>query len=287
MAIFTINQPNGGDPVDVQIDKTELKAVSKVSSDPVFSQDSNWNLVTAVFKHDSSNRRLYTVLRDLNQHRLMSLKPQMIGGDKFEISQVLISKADRSHLVVKRSEIPSYANYDFTLKSTGLSTVSLNWTRSGAVAPFGGSDGLQNVGNSGWNQGAYSEAITGDFILQYNVEITQAGGGIGDIMFGYSKTQPSFNGAFPTKTVYVDAGNSLTSYNFLSNALAGFMGTGAQLMITITRVGGLITFNCTHSSSQGPINQTGTIESSYTGEVYPHVLIYYTGARITGAWKSI
>lgn len=117
--ILTISQPNAGDPVDVQVDKNEVKAISKVSSDPVFSQDSNWSLITAVFKHDSSNRRLYTVLRDFSAHELMSLKPQMMGGDKFEINKLLISKADRSHLVVRRSEIPSFINYDFTLKSSG------------------------------------------------------------------------------------------------------------------------------------------------------------------------
>lgn len=145
MSILTVNQPNSGDPVSVQIDKNEIKAISKVSSDANFSNDATWKLVTAVFKHDSSNRRLYTVLKDFNGTESMALKPQMSGGDNFQISKLLISKADRSFLNVKRSEIPGFSNYDFTLKTPGASAPI--FTRDFSVPWTGGGFEFTNAGN--------------------------------------------------------------------------------------------------------------------------------------------
>ena len=145
MSILTANQVNSGDPVTVQINKNEIKAISKVSSDANFSNDANWKFVTAVFKHDSSNRRLYTVLKDFNGAESMVLKPQMSGGDNFQISKLLISKADRSFLTVKRSEIPSFSNYDFTLKSPGASAPI--FTRDFPNPWTGGGFEYTNAGN--------------------------------------------------------------------------------------------------------------------------------------------
>ena len=161
MSILTVNQPNSGDPVSVQIDKNEIKAISKVSSDSIFSNDANWKFVTAVFKHDSSNRRLYTVLKDFNGTESMALKPQMSGGDNFQISKLLISKADRSFLNVKRSEIPSFSSYDFTLKTPGASAPV--FTRDFSVPWTGPGYEYTNAGNiSGGNLNViYGDPIDG------------------------------------------------------------------------------------------------------------------------------
>ena len=109
------SQPSAGQPVDVSIDKNQLKIISKVSSDPIFSDEANWHLVSCVYKHDSSSRRLFTAFNDLGVPRSMKLKSGMQSGDKFELHKIIISTSSRTLLVIKRSEISNASDYDFTL----------------------------------------------------------------------------------------------------------------------------------------------------------------------------
>ena len=98
------------------LEKSALKAISKVSSDAVFSNEANWKLVSVIYKHNNSSRRLYTAFSDLSKLRFMKLKSSMVSSDKFELQKIIISTADRTLLVIKRSEIPDASGYDFTLK---------------------------------------------------------------------------------------------------------------------------------------------------------------------------
>jgi hypothetical protein len=97
--------------------KDVLKSISKVSSDVVFSNESNWKLVSYVFKHKSSARRLVTSFRsDFNSSKKTNIKANMQVGDSFELHKVIISNPDRTTLVLKRSEISDAADFDFTLQ---------------------------------------------------------------------------------------------------------------------------------------------------------------------------
>lgn len=102
-------------PVSVSIDKAQLKAISKVSSDPIFSDEANWHLVSCVYKHVSSSRRLFTAFNDLSLSRNMKLKLGMASGDQFQLHKIIISTADRTLLVLKRDEITNASSMDLTL----------------------------------------------------------------------------------------------------------------------------------------------------------------------------
>jgi hypothetical protein len=102
-------------PVTIQIEKNQLKAISKVSSDPIFSEEANWHLVSCIYKHVSSSRRLFTAFNDLSVSRDMKLKSGMASGDEFQLHKIIISTSDRTLLVIKRDEITNASSMDLTL----------------------------------------------------------------------------------------------------------------------------------------------------------------------------
>lgn len=104
-----------GGPVKVIMDKVQVKTITKVVDSPVFSDEANWKLVTYVFKKVGSSQRLVSSFRDFSGEKNLALKTGMSSGDQFEIHKIIISKADRTLLVIKRSEIANPATYDFTL----------------------------------------------------------------------------------------------------------------------------------------------------------------------------
>lgn len=110
------SQSNAGQPVSVEIQKSDLKAISKVANDPVYSNESNWNLVVCVYKHKDSSKRLVSASRDLSVPKSMKLKSGMVSGQEYQLHKIIITKADRSMLVLKRSEIDNASSYDFILK---------------------------------------------------------------------------------------------------------------------------------------------------------------------------
>lgn len=113
--LVAASQTTSGAPVSVGMSKPLVKEISKVSSSASFSDDSTWNLVTFVFKKQGSSRRLVSSFKNTTQSKSMTIRSGMASGDKFELVKIIISKADRSLLVVKRSEINEVQNFDFTL----------------------------------------------------------------------------------------------------------------------------------------------------------------------------
>lgn len=102
------------------MNKDVLKLESEVSSHVTFSNEANWHLVSFVFKHSSSSRRIVSSFRsDFSSSKKSKLKTNMKIGDNFELHKVIISKPDRSNLVLKRSEISDASDFDFTLLSDG------------------------------------------------------------------------------------------------------------------------------------------------------------------------
>ena len=105
-----------------EMGKDALKSISKVSSDAVFSNEANWRMVNFVFKHNSSSRRLVSSFRsNFDSSKKTKLKTNMKIGDGFQLHKIIISKSDRSHLVVKRSEIADASGFDFNLLADGPS----------------------------------------------------------------------------------------------------------------------------------------------------------------------
>jgi hypothetical protein len=114
-SMVTVSQPVAGQPVAIEMSKELVKSISKVAADPVFSDEANWHLVTFIFKKQGSSKRLVSAFRDFDAEKSMKLRPGMLTGDVFELHKVIISKPDRSLLVVKRSEIEGVSSFDFTL----------------------------------------------------------------------------------------------------------------------------------------------------------------------------
>lgn len=115
-AMVNPSQVNAGDPVAVEIEKTDIKSISKVASDPVFSNEANWALVVCVYKHKDSSKRLVSAFKDVSAQRQMKLRPNMQAGEEYQLHKMIITKADRTMLVLKRSEIQNASSYDFILK---------------------------------------------------------------------------------------------------------------------------------------------------------------------------
>jgi hypothetical protein len=115
-AMVNPSQLTTGAPVKMEIEKTDIKSLSKVSSDPVYSDEANWKFVVCVYKHKDSSKRLVSSFRDFAAQKEMKLKGSMVPGEEYQLHKIIITKADRSMLVLKRSEISNAASYDFVLK---------------------------------------------------------------------------------------------------------------------------------------------------------------------------
>jgi hypothetical protein len=108
-------QAVAGQPVAIEMSKELVKSISKVAADPVFSDEANWRLVAFIFKKQGSSKRLVGAFRSFDGEKSMKLRSGMLTGDVFELHKIIISKADRTLMVVKRAEIDDASSYDFTL----------------------------------------------------------------------------------------------------------------------------------------------------------------------------
>lgn len=107
-------QSASGQPVSVSFDKEILKNIPSVSSDPSFSNDANWRMVGLVYKHNSSSKRMTSGFKVFT-----GTKPMKLGGglpgETYQIHRIIISKPDKSLMVVERSQINNASGMDFTL----------------------------------------------------------------------------------------------------------------------------------------------------------------------------
>jgi hypothetical protein len=112
--LVTFNQASSGQPIEISFSKSLLKQISSVSGDLVFSDEQNWHLVGVVYKKES--KRMTSAFKDdfegANQMKLKS----GLSGEVFQLHKFIISKADRTLKVVKRSEITNASSFDITLK---------------------------------------------------------------------------------------------------------------------------------------------------------------------------
>jgi hypothetical protein len=103
-------------PINVSIEKNDIKALSKVAAHPSLSIESNWKLVTCVFKHTGSSKRIVASFRNFSAAKDILLKPGMSSSQSYQLFKIIVSDADRNLVVVSRSEISGASSFDFTLK---------------------------------------------------------------------------------------------------------------------------------------------------------------------------
>lgn len=117
--LISVEQTAGESFVTFEMSKEVLKQNSAVSSHPVFSNEANWNMVSYVFKHNSSARRLVGSFKDFISPKKSKLKPNMAIGDTFELHKIILATSPRDLLVLKRSQISGASGFDFNLVSDG------------------------------------------------------------------------------------------------------------------------------------------------------------------------
>jgi hypothetical protein len=116
-SLIEVSQSASNPFVESIMEKSALKEIFKVSSDAVFSNEANWRMVSFVFKHTSSSRRIVVSFKAaFDYSKKTKLKTNMNIGDGFELKKVIISKADRTLMVIKRDEIVGASSFDITLK---------------------------------------------------------------------------------------------------------------------------------------------------------------------------
>ena len=116
-SLVSASQPSAGQPVATNLDKAQLKLVPKVSSSVAFSDDTTWELVSCIYKKAGGSQRIVMSFRDFSAQKLGKLKAGMAGGDNFELHKIIISKSDRTLLVLNRSDIAEVSDNDFALVS--------------------------------------------------------------------------------------------------------------------------------------------------------------------------
>jgi hypothetical protein len=114
--LVTASHQSGQD-VQVSFDKEALKAISKVANHPSLSNEANWRMVSVVFKHASSGKRLVSGFKNnFTKTDNVKVKSNMSSGEVYELHQILISGNGRVPMLsIKRSEITNASSMDLTL----------------------------------------------------------------------------------------------------------------------------------------------------------------------------
>lgn len=108
-------QTAGSSVTQFEMDKSQLLAMSKVQQNASFSSGGDWYRVTFVYKKQGGTLRFVSSFRVFDSAKNTKLRDGMAPGDVFELHKIIISKVDRSMLVLTRSEIDSASTYDFTV----------------------------------------------------------------------------------------------------------------------------------------------------------------------------
>ena len=111
------NSQNVGDSfVSFTMSKDILKSNSSIQSDPSFSNDSLWQMVTFVYKHTTSSKRIVVTFKNFAASKTAKLKNVMQSGESYQLHRVIIAKENRSLKVLGRNSISGASGFDFILK---------------------------------------------------------------------------------------------------------------------------------------------------------------------------
>jgi hypothetical protein len=114
--IVASTQASSGEKIVSEMSKELVSALSSVSSDADFSSISSWSMVSYVFKHSESSKRLVSSFKSFDGFKSTALKSGMASGQKFELHKIIVKNASGALKVVKRSDIPDASSFDITLK---------------------------------------------------------------------------------------------------------------------------------------------------------------------------
>lgn len=109
-------QSSAGQNIISEMSKEMVSSLSGVSSDANFSSISSWSMVSYVFKHSSSNKRLVSTFKNFDGFKSMKLKSGMASGQSFQLHKIIVKNSSGNLKVVKRADITDASSFDFTLK---------------------------------------------------------------------------------------------------------------------------------------------------------------------------
>jgi len=109
-------QPTSADQLQVSFQKSSLLQHPSVSGTD-FGSESNWYMVSCIYKKVGSSQRLVASFKDFSGiSKKPKMKSGMGAGDQFELHKIIISKEDKTMVVLKRSQIDEASDSDFSLK---------------------------------------------------------------------------------------------------------------------------------------------------------------------------
>jgi len=109
-------QASSGEKIISEMSKELVSALSSVSSDAAFSSVSEWSMVSYVFKHNSSSKRIVSSFKNFDGFKSTVLKSGMASGQTFELHKIIVKNASGVLKVVKRADIQDASSFDITLK---------------------------------------------------------------------------------------------------------------------------------------------------------------------------
>lgn len=108
-------QSMAGQPITIKTSSVLIKAMPQIAQSANFSNEAEWKMVSYIYKHDSSSKRFCAGFSNLAEIKPIKLRAGMMSGQKYQLVKMIVSKLDRSLLVIKRSEIQDAESYDFVL----------------------------------------------------------------------------------------------------------------------------------------------------------------------------
>lgn len=282
--MITKSQLEAGGPLSFTMDKELLKLVPKVANDPFYSIEANWYRVSFVFKHDESKKRFVPSFKNFSSTKKLRIRNGMNGGDGYSLKKIIISKSDRSHLVIKTDEIPNVLNFAFSLMGSGVASqlTAVHWTSITEYPIYSPAENpttltrddsafYDSVGISSLSLGSISNGVaSSDIDISFTVDTATINR---DVRFGLKggSTPPTLASIDPTYgglTFILTGGSSWMSFR------SDYLSTNFQIdnanQVRLIRI--FITGSSVQVFVDGEIKNTLTLTSDFNYEnVYPFV----------------
>lgn len=112
--LINLAQAASGQDVSVDVSKDDIKLISKVSGDAFFSSESNWKMISCIYKKTTSSSRMFSTFKNFSEVRKMKLRGAS-SGDSYQLSKIIIAGDNRRLLVLNRQDIADVQTLDLTI----------------------------------------------------------------------------------------------------------------------------------------------------------------------------
>lgn len=288
----------------VTISIVELLALTKVSSDPKFSDKANWEKVTACWKSTTGGQREYISYDFAGSTDAKNFYVSDNSRIDFVLSYVAIMNIDKETLIVTRADIPSVGLYDFSFYiappgssfSPTLKYAGITLSNSDLTATYSG------ISSFTWAEMADYIVVSsaGKYYLEFTAGLVSNPGSIIGVSFASADPTQFLNTpiGFATSAFGGEGGGSggIVTYNhtptiYIGGATTanstGGVGptwtTGDTLMMAIDVANKKVWFgkNGTWAASGNP--ETNTNGTSFNTELGASTRIYpHAGGKIAG-----